>query len=565
MTFIRSLLLGTVAVTAVSATWSAAPLAAEKGPYFTRIATWPVYESLRKGVDRDTKTVAEIIAATPDGQTLVHTDSPGEDLVFVDITDPAAPKALGRTALGGEPTSVTVVGRYALAGVNTSESYTKPSGHVSVIDVATRKVIATCDVNGQPDSVAASPDGRFLAVAIENERNEDLNDGVIPQMPPGHLSILALDTDGMPTNCESARTVPMTDLADVAPSDPEPEFVSINHDNVAVVTLQENNHIVLVDLPTGKIIRHFSAGTGDAANIPTQKARRVDGTGKIADVPREPDAVSWIDDTHFVTADEGDYKGGSRSFTIWNMDGQVVYASGATMEHLAMAHGHYPAKRAHKKGTEPEGTAAGTFGDDSLFFVNSERANFVAVYAFKGANQPPEFVQFLPTGVKPEGLLAIPKRDLFVVAAEEDSAEDNVRATVSIYQRGATMPAYPTIISNTDPTTGAPIGWGALSGLAADPQDPYRLYAVSDSFYDVARIFTIDAAGVPARIVSAVDLHGGAAEKYDLEGIAVRSVVAFGSSAKGTRRRAWTTCCWPYPRMAPWNRKSSFPPLSPRA
>lgn len=218
MTFIRSLLLGTVAVTAVSATWSAAPLAAEKGPYFTRIATWPVYESLRKGVDRDTKTVAEIIAATPDGQTLVHTDSPGEDLVFVDITDPAAPKALGRTALGGEPTSVTVVGRYALAGVNTSESYTKPSGHVSVIDVATRKVIATCDVNGQPDSVAASPDGRFLAVAIENERNEDLNDGVIPQMPPGHLSILALDTDGMPTNCESARTVPMTDLADVAPA-----------------------------------------------------------------------------------------------------------------------------------------------------------------------------------------------------------------------------------------------------------------------------------------------------------------------------------------------------------
>jgi hypothetical protein len=28
------------------------------------------------------------------------------------------------------------------------------------------------------------------------------------------------------------------------PTDPEPEYVSINDNNVAVVTLQENNHIV---------------------------------------------------------------------------------------------------------------------------------------------------------------------------------------------------------------------------------------------------------------------------------------------------------------------------------
>jgi hypothetical protein len=40
--------------------------------------------------------------------------------------------------------------------------------------------------------------------------------------------------------------VDLTGLADVAPEDPEPEFVSINGEGEIVVTLQENNHIVVV-------------------------------------------------------------------------------------------------------------------------------------------------------------------------------------------------------------------------------------------------------------------------------------------------------------------------------
>src|SRR3546814_11755555 len=47
----------------------------------------------------------------------------------------------------------------------------------SVIDIATRKIEARCDLGGQPDSTAVAPDGSFVAVAIENERDEDLNDG----------------------------------------------------------------------------------------------------------------------------------------------------------------------------------------------------------------------------------------------------------------------------------------------------------------------------------------------------------------------------------------------------
>lgn len=43
------------------------------------------------------------------------------------------------------------------------------------------------------------------------------------------------------------------------PEDPEPEFVSINENNVAVVTLQENNALVLIDLEVSDLFHNFSS------------------------------------------------------------------------------------------------------------------------------------------------------------------------------------------------------------------------------------------------------------------------------------------------------------------
>lgn len=171
-TFFFSLLFSTAAIV---------PAHAEMA--FNRIATFPVAENLPADTDPATVTSSEIIAASPDGKTLVYSDSPLGGVGFIDITDPKAPTAGGALLLDGEPTSVGVVGGKAIAAVNTSESYVKPSGNLVVIDMATKTAEKSCDLSGQPDSVAISADERFLAVAIENERDEDLNDGVIPQMP----------------------------------------------------------------------------------------------------------------------------------------------------------------------------------------------------------------------------------------------------------------------------------------------------------------------------------------------------------------------------------------------
>ncbi|WP_430514148.1 esterase-like activity of phytase family protein [Pannonibacter phragmitetus] len=487
--------------------------------YFTRIATMPVYKTLGEGVDPATQTSAEIITATKDGQTLVFSDSPGEAVVFVDIANPSEPKPAGRIAMGGEPTSVTAAQKFILAGVNTSPNYTEPAGHLAVISLADKSIAATCDVKGQPDSVAISPDGKFLAVAVENERDEELNEGKLPQMPAGHVAIFDLDADGQPTNCDAARIVDVTGLAEVAPEDPEPEFVSINAANMLALTLQENNHLALIDLASGKVSAHFPAGSSSAEAIPVAKDRSSDASGGIENVKREPDAVAWLDNDRFITANEGDYEGGSRGFTIWNTKGDVLYDSGNKLEHIAMMTGHYPAKRASKKGNEPEGVTVGEFGGQKLIFVNSERANMVSV--FKDTGGEPQLLQMLPTHVAPEGVLVIPSRNLFVAANEADSAEDGLRSQVSIYEFGADKPAYPVLTSAFDPETHAPIGWGALSGLAADKTDPNKLYAVSDSFYDKARIYTVNLSMSPVEITSYVNVTGGSPKKFDLEGISL--------------------------------------------
>jgi hypothetical protein len=93
--------------------------------------------------------------------------------------------------------------------------------------------------------------------------------------------------------------------------------------------------------------------------------------------------VAWLDDHTLGTADEGD-----------------------------------------NKGVEPEGLAVATFGHNRYAFVGMERTNLVAVYDVNNPRRP-RFLQALPTGVAPEGLLPIPQTGTLVVSAEEDSAEDN--------------------------------------------------------------------------------------------------------------------------------------------
>ena len=498
---------------------------------FNRVASFPV----ETNAPQAEATSSEIIAASEDGMLLVYSDSPAGGIGFIDITDPRAPKGAGFLPLDGEPTSVAVIGGKALVALNTSESFANPSGKLVVVDLAQKAVDLTCDLGGQPDSIARNAAGDLVAVAIENERDEDVNDGDLPQTPAGFLVLAGFA--GGSLDCATLVKVDLTGLAEVVPEDPEPEFVDINGAGEVVVTLQENNHIVIVDGRTGQVTGHFPAGSISLEGIDTKRDGALQFTGSKADVAREPDAVKWLDNDRLVIANEGDWHGGSRSFTVLGRDGAVLFESGAAMEMEAVRMGHYPDKR-NSKGVEPEGLATGTFGEDRLIFVAQERSSLIAVYRDAGA--APEYLQSLPSGIGPEGLVAIPSRNLLVTANETDLRADGLAGShVMIYERAVGEPSYPQIVSDLD-VDGRPIGWVALSGAVADAEKPGMLYAVSDSVMAIEpSIYAIDATAMPARITRKIVVKRGAdaAQKLDLEGITLDGAGGFWLASEGRTDR----------------------------
>jgi hypothetical protein len=492
---------------------------------FNRIASFMVAENTPDAEE----TSAEIISATADGMTLVYSDSPAEVIGFIDITDPANPTAAGVFAMpNGEPTAVAVHGTTVYVGENTSESFVEPSGVLHAIDAGSRDVLASCDLGGQPDSVAVAPDGSFVAVAIENERDEDLGEGRVPQMPAGFVAIVPTTDAGL--DCAGMISADITGLADIAPEDPEPEFVAINGENEIVVTLQENNHMVVL-AADGTVLSHFSAGEVTMEMIDTEEEGALIFDQTLT-WPREPDAVAWIDDTHFATANEGDMDGGTRGWTIFSQDGDVVYESGVSFEHAIIQIGHYPEERSGNKGVEPESATFDVFNGTPYLFIGSERGSVVGVYNVTDPANP-VLEQLLPSGIGPEGYVTIPERGLLVSANETDDA--GPRAHVMLFEYQDAPAVYPHLTSaGMDELT----GWGAISGqvMAEDG----TIFAVSDSFYGMQpTIFHIDVSETPARIVEAIGVtrEGQPAQLMDMEGIALDGDGGFWIASEGRSDR----------------------------
>lgn len=538
--------LALTAAAAIGVVSVASPAVAVSGgssPTLRHVGTFFVTENLAADDPADTSTSAEIVDLSVDGRTLVYTDGLAARLGFADVSDPANPAPLGTLDLGGSPTSVAVHRQWALAAISTSDDFDAPSGELVVVEMASRQIVHRVPLAGQPDSVAVSPSGRYAAIVIENERDEDENDGLLPQLPAGTLQVLSLA--GVPERW-ALRPVDLTGLADVAPEDPEPEYVDINGRDQAVVSLQENNHLVLVNLRTASVLSDFSAGSTDIDDVDTVEEELgpqgngiIDLSGSLVDRRREPDTVAWVDNDTFATANEGDYddengvEGGTRSFTLFNVDGRVEFEAGSSFEHEVVRVGHYPEGRSENKGSEPEGLEVGRYRGRTLLFVGAERANLVAVYDVTTGT--PRFVQVLPTGIGPEGI-KFTSDGLLAVTAEVDGAEDgfSARPFITLFAPGA--PGYPQL-RGADDESGLPIPWVAMSGLAGDPDDAEEMWAVSDSFLAQAYLYRLDVSATPAVITERAPVGGVEVDDlegdFDLEGVAARPEGGFWLASEG--------------------------------
>lgn len=122
--------------------------------------------------------------------------------------------------------------------VNTSPDFVNPSGLYQVYDIATKTLVASGAVSEQPDSITISADCTKAAIIIKNERDEDLDDGDLHQLPGRSLDVLTLS-----------------------------QFDDPSEDGIAVVTFQENNAIAIIDLNTQTVLSSFSSGTVDLTNV----------------------------------------------------------------------------------------------------------------------------------------------------------------------------------------------------------------------------------------------------------------------------------------------------------
>ncbi len=189
----------------------------------------------------------------------------------------------------------------------------------------------------------------------------------------------------------------------------EPEIAAFAADSsLAVVTLQENNAVVVVDLATSPpALRAANGVLGlGLVNVPDQDVKRNDPTAtspakfvQPLAVEREADGVALATlagTPCFVTADEGDTYGpdyttasdlrqrGGRTLSVFRLsDGALLGDTGNALDFACNAAGRWGAflesSRARRGGCEPENLDVTSFGDRVLAVVGLERANAVAL------------------------------------------------------------------------------------------------------------------------------------------------------------------------------------------
>lgn len=511
--------------------------------------------------------LAEIVAATADGQTLIYTDSTQSALGVVDLSNPASPNFLTNIPVAGEPTSVDVFGDLAVAAVWTdlpSEGSPPPAflpGLLYVVDLstpATPSVIGTVSIGYHPDNLKITEVGGQLVVvvAIENQpvvvENGLVTDEEDPgspndQSPAGLVQVITLDQVTPANSLVVDVNLPSGTLSTAGllyPNDPQPEYVTISG-TTAAVSLQENNGIAVLDFstPAAPTLNHvFSTGIAsdrdadliedDAisfqnrfpGDVGTLVSAPTDAAGTV--LPgglRFPDAISFTADGQYLfSADEGELNfTGGRGFSVWQTDGTFVGDDHGKLERAAVRLGQYPEGRSANKGIEIEGVVTAVFGAKEFAFLLSERGSFMAVADITTPAKP-KLLEILPTGSGPEGVIAIPTRGL-VITADEGSG------TLSIFEsyvgNSSLSAEQPRLYSNS-----VDVPWAAFSGFVSSPQGN-ALFAVPDNALPTS-IFRVEIGSPFAKVTKRVDVTiQGVQARYDGEGIVLDHSILAGPDA----------------------------------
>lgn len=342
--------------------------------------------------------VAEIGAYAPAQKLLIATNDADEMIDLYRVKDLASDAALDGVQRidveDTEPSSVAVHPTRPLAFVVAlCGGHTYP-GELYVLELdgppgqASGKLVHRQALPPGPDCIAIAPDGRTALVAIEAEENPET---------PGR--ILAIDMRKLDETLAGKDKLHVQEIAglDKALGIPvgriEPEYISISDDSkLAAVTCQENDAVVLIDLPAREIvgvIRLKACADPDGVAI----------TGPLEHAGRRGYLV--------VAAEEGrknpktNVRGG-QSVSVHFVPADAP----ATSLPLGVLDVRKPLHELPGERCDPEGVVLFRLGGTLYCAVGLERKQKALLLDLSDPTRP-RCVHVIDVGVRPEGLFAI--------------------------------------------------------------------------------------------------------------------------------------------------------------
>ncbi|MFM1769280.1 MAG: hypothetical protein RJA22_1809 [Verrucomicrobiota bacterium] len=273
---------------------------------------------------------AEIVVHDSGLQRLYVVNAQGRRLDVLDVQDPTQPTKLGQVELGTfGPVVNSVAFHDGLIAVAIEAAVKTDPGQVVLLD-RSFQLINSIQVGALPDMLTFSPNGRWLLVANEGEPNTYNNFGSStngPSIDP-EGSISVIDLSGGPA-AATVRTATFAAFnhrplpaglriygpgASVA-QDLEPEYITVSEDSTfAWITLQENNGIAVLHIPSAQVLRVEGLGFKDHS-LPGMGLDASDQDGGIQIRPwpirgiYNPDAIAHYrhrGQAYLVMANEGD-------------------------------------------------------------------------------------------------------------------------------------------------------------------------------------------------------------------------------------------------------------------
>lgn len=165
------------------------------------------------------------------------------------------------------PTSVAVSPKGDLVAVAVPNDPEQENGHVALLDRDGR-LVRVLEVGALPDMLTFTPDGSKVLTANEGQPSDDYTVD-----PEGSVTVIDLSAGASQAKATTVRFDDPSVIADnvrigkpgaKAAQDFEPEYIAVAKDGkTAYVTLQENNAVAVLDLGTNKFTKVTGLGVKD--------------------------------------------------------------------------------------------------------------------------------------------------------------------------------------------------------------------------------------------------------------------------------------------------------------